>query len=212
MREKLNSNPMAQAGIVLVLLIAVGIFLMKGMGGEEEGEEAIPTEATVSVAGTEVSGTATAATPGEAVEGAIASATEGVTAGAGTSAVTSALPAPPLPKAVTSAYQSGKTIVLLVVHDGGIDDKLAEQAVEGVGSMPDTALFVVPVSQIARYAAITLAVDVNRVPALVVVRPKDLSEGSPEASVTYGLQTPQSVEQALRDATYDGPAVSYHPE
>jgi hypothetical protein len=211
MREKLNGNPMAQAGVVLLLLIAVGFFLLKGMGGEEEGEEAIPTEATVSVAGTEVSGTATGATPGEAVEGAIASAAEGV-AGAGTSAVTSSVPAPPLPKPVTSAYRAGKTVVLLVVHDGGIDDKLAKQAVEGVGSMPDTALFVVPVGQIARYAAITLGVDVNRVPALVVVRPKDLSEGSPEASVTYGLQTPQSVDQALRDATYDGPAVSYHPE
>lgn len=212
MREKLNSNPMAQAGVILLLLVAAGFFLLKGMGGGEEGEEAIPTEATVSVAGTEVSGTATGATPGEAVEGAIASAAEGVAAGTGTSAVTSAVPAPPLPKAVTSAYKAGKTVVLLVVHDGGIDDKLAKQAVAGVGSMPDTALFVVPVGEIARYAAITLGVDVNRVPALVVVRPKDLSEGSPEASVTYGLQTPQSVEQALRDATYDGPAVSYHPE
>jgi hypothetical protein len=211
MREKLNGNPMAQAGIVLVLLIAVGFLFLKGMGGEEEGEEAIPTEATVSVAGTEVSGTATGATAGEAVEGAIASAAEGV-ASASASAVGSSLPAPPLPKAVTSAYESGKIVLLLIVHDGGIDDKLAEQAVESAGSMPNTAIFVVPVGQIARYAAITLRVDVNRVPALVVMRPKELSEGSAEASVTYGLQTPQSVDQALRDATYDGPAVSYHPE
>jgi hypothetical protein len=208
MREKLNSNPMAQAGIILILLLGVGFFLLKGSGGEES-EEVPPTEATVSVAGTGVSGTATAETPGAAVEGAITAATEGVTSAS--SSVTS-LPAAPLPKAVTDAYDADKTVVLLIVHDGGIDDQLARKSVASLGSMSDVALFVVPVHQISRYAAITLGVDVNRVPALVVMRPKDLSEGSPQASVGYGLQSPQSVEQAVLDAGYDGPTTSYHPE
>ncbi|HEV7769845.1 MAG TPA: hypothetical protein VGO66_04185 [Solirubrobacterales bacterium] len=211
MREKLNGNPMAQAGVVLVLLIAVGFFLLKGMGGGEEGEEAAPTEATVAVEGTGVTGTATGATPGEAVEGAIEAAGEQVSSSAAT-AVASSVPAPPLPRDVTSAYESGKTVVLLVVRDGGIDDELAKDAVEGVRSVPDTAVFVIPVHEIARYAAITLGVEVDRVPALVVLRPKNLSEAGPEASISYGLQTSQSVEQAVRDARYNGPTASYHPE
>lgn len=210
MREKLNENPIAQVAVVLILIVAAGFMLLKAMGGEEEGGIA-PTEATVAVEGTGVTGTATGATPGEAVEGAIESAVEGV-AGESVSAVTSPVPAPPLPKPVRAAYAAGQTVVLLIVRDGGIDDRLAEQAVEGLSSVPDTAVFVVPVHQVARYAAITLGVDVNRVPALVVMRPRDLSGGTPEASVTYGFQTPQSVEQAVRDANYDGPTVSYHPE
>ena len=50
------------------------IFTQMGKGGEEE--EAAPTEATVSVEGTEASGTAVGATPGEAVEGAVEAALE----------------------------------------------------------------------------------------------------------------------------------------
>ncbi len=48
-------------------------------------------------------------------------------------------------------------------------------------------------------------------PALVVMRPKQLSDGTPQASVDYGFQTPQGVLQAVRDAAYDGREVTYHP-
>jgi hypothetical protein len=190
MREKLNSNPLAQVGVVLILLVAVGFMLMKGMGGKEEGAEA-PAEAPV---------TAEAGVPEEGVASTTAS------------AVTSPVPAPPLPKAVTTAYGANETVVLLIVRDGGIDDELVRRAVQEVESVADTAVFIVPAHGISRYAAITLGVDVNRVPALVVMRPKRLSGGIPEASIYYGFQTPQSVEQAVRDARYDGPVVSYHPE
>lgn len=190
MREKLNSNPMAQVGLVLVLLVAVGFMLMKSMGGEEEGE-AVPTEAPSGIE---------AEAPVEAV------------ASTPAASVTAPVPAPPLPKDVTAAYESGQTVVLLIVRDGGIDDELARDSVQALNSVPDTAVFIVPVREVARYAAITLGVDVNRVPALVVMRPKALSEAGPEAAVTYGFQTTQSVEQAVRDARYDGPTVSYHPE
>jgi hypothetical protein len=95
MREKLNKNPMAQVGLILVLLIAVGFMLTKGMGGgEEEGEEAVvPAEAPAVVTETGVP------IEGEAV-----------------SATTSAVPAPPLPRDVVSAYEEGKTVVLLIVR------------------------------------------------------------------------------------------------
>ena len=62
MREQLNSNPLVQAAVVGVLLLAVGIFVLtSGGGGEEESESAPspgPVVATVNGA------TATGSTPG----------------------------------------------------------------------------------------------------------------------------------------------------
>ena len=48
-------------------------------------------------------------------------------------------------------------------------------------------------------------------PALLVMRPRRLSGGVPQASVDYGFQTPQSVVQAVVDAGYKGPEATYHP-
>jgi hypothetical protein len=209
MREKLNENPKAQVALVAILVV-VGAFMFMKMSssGEEEGVEA-PTEATVAVAGTSAVGTATGATPGEAVEGAVESAIE--TAGETASAVPASVPTPPPPKPVAAAYDSGKTVVLLIVHDGGIDDKLVQQASAQLDSDPSVAFFEVPARRIADYAAITLGLDVNRVPALVVMRPKKLSGGTPQASVDYGFQTSENVRQAVRDAAYEGRELAYHP-
>jgi hypothetical protein len=211
-REKLNKDPKAQIVLIAVLAV-VGIFMFMKMsgGGEEEGEEA-PTAATVSVAGTDATGTAVGATPGEAVEGAVESALEAAAAGASASATASAIPLPPLPRPVAAAYDADKTVVLLIVHDGGIDDRLVAGAARRLEGEPGLALFVVPVKQIARYAAVTLGAEVKQVPALLVMRPRKLSGGSPEASVDYGFQTPQSVVQAVIDARYKGPEETYHPD
>lgn len=209
MREKLNENPKYQVGLIAILVV-VGTFMFMKMssGGEEEGAETAPTEATVAVAGTSAVGTATAATPGEAVEGAVESAIEGVSE---TGAAPTAVPTPPPPRPVAAAYDSGKTVVLLIVHDGGIDDKLVQQASSQLNSDPSVAFFEVPAKRIADYAAITLGVDVNRVPALVVMRPKKLSGGTPQATVDYGFQTSENVRQAVRDAAYEGRELTYHP-
>ena len=206
MRDKLNNNPMAQVGLVVLLILLAGYMLLGGgLGGGEETEEAPPTEATVSVAGT-------GATPGEAVEGAVASALEAAGSETGGSSVTASIPAPPLPAPVAHAYDADKTVVLLVVRDGGIDDPLVADSVERLSGDSDVVTFVVPVRQVARYGAITLGVDIQQVPALVVMRPRRLSEGTPQASVDYGFQSAQSVEQAVRDAAYDGPEGAYHPD
>jgi len=212
-REKINSDPRYQVGIVLLLVLAAGYMLLGGGlgGGGEESEEAAPTEATVSVAGTGATGTATGATPGEAVEGAVASALESVSSEAAAGSVTASIPAPPLPKPVARAYDAGKTVVLLVVRDGGIDDGLVAASTKQVADESDVALFVAPVKQIAHYGAITLGVDVTQVPALIVMRPKRLSDGTPQASVDYGFQSAQSIDQAIRDASYKGPEATYNP-
>lgn len=207
MRDALNNNPVVQAAVVAVLLVGAAIFLLLPGGGEEE-EGA--TEATVHVAGTEISGTATGATPGEAVEGAIESATAGAP-GAPVVPGRLAAAAPPLPAPVLDAWMSDRTLVLLFVHNDGIDDRLVRNATRAVADFPNTSFFVVPARKISRYAAIAEGVGVERVPALVAVGPKRLQEGVPTASVSYGFQNPASVRQAVIDAGYEGPTIDYHP-
>jgi hypothetical protein len=196
MREKLNENPMAQAALIGVLLVAAALMLLKPFGGGGESEESAGAEApAVSTEETAVEGT-TAAVPG-----AVPAAT----------AATAPLPPRPLPAQFLRAYDSGRTVVLLVVDDGGIDDRLVARSTSRLAAMPGVATFIVPASKIARYASITDGVGVNRVPALLVVRPKRLSHGQPTASVSYGFQGPQSVVQAVVDARYQGRTLSYHP-
>jgi hypothetical protein len=209
MREALNSNPLAQLAVVGVLIVAVGYFLLSSSGGGGEEETAGGTEATVSVAGTEASGTATAASPGEAVEGAIEAAEQ--SAGGSLSSVDTAVVARRLPRPVLEAWRSNRTLVLLFVRDGGIDDRLVETATDGLAGFRDAAVFVIPAARISRYAAIAEGAGVDRVPALVVVAPKHLKQTLPTASVSYGFQSPQSVAQAVIDAGYEGPTVDYHP-
>jgi hypothetical protein len=112
---------------------------------------------------------------------------------------------------VTSAYKAGDTVVLLFVRDGGIDDRHVADAVDSLGSMPRVVTFVVPASKIADYAAIAQGADVSRVPALVVLSPKGVDAGIPQASVHYGYQSFESVEQAVVDAGYHGHTLPYHP-
>ena len=70
--------------------------------------------------------------------------------------IAASIPTPPLPAPVAAAYDAGKTVVLLVVHDGGIDDRLvAAASARRLRRVPGVAVFVVPAKQIARYAAIT---------------------------------------------------------
>jgi hypothetical protein len=207
MREKLNSSPIAQAGLVVVL-IAVGAFMLLKPGGGEEGSE---ESASGGVVATVNGATATGATAGEAVEGAVESLEEGGSIAPESGEMPTSVPAPPPPRPVTDAYEAGKTVVLLIVHDGGIDDALTGEATAQLAGVEDSSLFVVPARQVARYAAITVGLDLNRVPALVVMRPKRLSDGIPQATVDYGFQTAQSVLQDVRDASYNGPEATYHP-
>ncbi len=190
MREKLNSNPIAQAALLGVLLLAAGFFVLSSMGGgskEEEGAASSSAESIVAtVAASE--GSATAPPPGALADA-----------------------APPPPAKVTAAFASNRTVVLLFVRNGGIDDRLVAGAAHSLGALPDVSTFVVPANRIARYAAIAQGVDVNRVPALVVLRPKRLDHGIPTASVIYGFQSPQSVVQAVIDAGYKGRTLDYHP-
>lgn len=193
MREKLNENPLMQVALIGVLLLVAGVFVMSSMGGKGGEEEA--AESTTASATTEPATEAPAGLPA-----ALAMVSQA-----------SARSAKPLPHDVLAAWNDNKTVVLLFVHDGGIDDKLVKDATGRLTSLPEAATFVIPASKISRYAAITEGVGVNRVPALVVVRPKHLHQTIPTASVSYGFQSGQSIVQAVIDAGYKGPTLDYHP-
>jgi hypothetical protein len=208
-REKLNENPIAQVALVAILVVVGAYMFISSSSGGEEEESAAPTEATVAVAGTSAVGTATGATPGEAVEGAVEGAIE--SAGETASAPPASVPTPSPPKRLVDAYEANKTVALLIVHKGSIDSALSARASLLLAPFHDVLLFIVPAKQIARYAAITVGLEVNRVPALVVMKPKHLSDGTPQATVDYGVQTPQSVLQAVLDANYHGRELTYHP-
>jgi hypothetical protein len=208
MRDKLNDNPKAQVAVVAVLLVAAAIFVTSSMGGGGEESESTTTSAESTTTSAEVATpegsaavTATVTTTGIPVEGASASIAE-----------VPQVPAPPLPQALKRAFAKNRTVVLLIAKKGGVDDGLATvAAISGLASMKGVSMFVVPVDRVARYAAITQGVELNRVPALVVLRPKKLDNGSPTASVSYGYQSPQSVVQAVVDARYRGQTLDYHP-
>jgi hypothetical protein len=189
-REKLNESRAAQIGLVAVLVIAVAVIFLKpggGGGGETEAEAPVVTGETA---------IPTAATTG----------------GTGMGELPTAVPAVPgPPRPFVKAYDAGETVALLVVHDGGIDDAYTAAALKKVASIEDVATFVVPAKQISRYASVTIGLDVNQLPALIVLRPKQLSHGVPQATVSYGYQTPESIYVSVLDATYNGPEVTYHP-
>ena len=193
MREQLNNNPLVQMGAVAALLLVAAIFLLTSMGGggEEEGESGSSSIATTEEA---------APSPGEAPP---PEATPD--AGAPT------LATQPLPQPVMDAWNANQTVALLFVHDGGIDDDLVKLAGSRLSGMPGVTTFTVPASQISHYASITQSVDVDRVPALVVVGPKKLDQAVPTASVSYGFRDGDSIEQAVIDAGYKGPTLEYHP-
>lgn len=197
MREKLNENPLMQAAVIGVLLIATAFFVMSSMGGGEE-EAASGEEAPV--------GVSIEATPESSAA-----------AGSVGAAPVPALPpdaaaaAPPPPAAVVEAFNANQIVALLFVRKGGIDDRLVKDSAERLRSLRDVAFFVVPAGRISRYAAIAQGVAVDRVPALVVLRPKRLADGVPAASVGYGFRSAQSIVQAVVDAGYKGRTLDYHP-
>jgi hypothetical protein len=202
MRDKLNSNPLAQAALVGVLLLVAGFFVMSTMGRGGSEEKTSPETASTTVTTPEGTATVTA----EVTPTAEASTVTEVPAGA------LADTAPPPPPPVREAFEANQIVVLLFVRNGGIDDRMVAAAVRQLEALDSqVASFVVPADQISHYAAITEGVDVDRVPALVVVRPKKLDHGNPSASVSYGYQSPQSVVQAVIDAGYKGPTLDYHP-
>jgi hypothetical protein len=105
---------------------------------------------------------------------------------------------------VIDSWRDGKAVVLLLVRNHGIDDRLVSASVRGLSGASNLAIFVVHANKIARYSRITQGVGVSQVPALLIIRPRRVSGSVPEAQVAYGFRDSQTVVQYVHDALYSG--------
>ena len=223
MRKALNDNPVVQVVFIGILVLIVGfLFMTRVAGGGGSSDEVPPAADPAAASDAAIGGEASApAAPTTVTPEAGAAAAPVDPAAAGVAVVpatpeTGFVAGPGLPAKVADAYDAGKTIVLLIVHEGGTDDRKVRAGVESAQTKgSDVALSVVPARGIARYSRITQGVEVERVPALIVIRPKNLApKGAlPEATVSYGYRGPESIKQAVRDANYAGRRdIPYYPE
>jgi hypothetical protein len=210
-RKALNDNPVAQIGVLAALAVIVAFLLLtrmsQGGGSDPPADAAADPAATAPAAGATASGVAPAA---PAAAGTAPAPVPGPATG---EPVGEFAAGPGLPRPVVDAYRDGKAVVLFVFRHRGLDDSAVRRSVEGLRSRSDLAVFVTHAARISRYARIAAGVNVNRVPALIVVRPRRLTTGTPTASVSYGFRGPDSVDQAVRDALYKGPTnLPYYPK
>ena len=209
MRKALNSNPVVQIAVVGVLVVVVGLFFMMNMK-----KKSPPHPATTSASGT----SASTATPGTTTPVTVGGSSSGTSAPSAPSAPAAALPpstgtvtpdalvpGPGLPRDVVASWKRGDAIVLLIVRNAGIDDRMVRSSVKSLSLDSHVSVFVAKAKNVARYSRITQGVGVDQVPALVVVRPRSDSGPVPEAQVSYGFRNSQSVVQAVHDALYKGP-------
>ena len=213
MRRAINENPVVQAALIGILVIVGGLMLLMRMGGSDEPA----AEAPVAAAPATDSAAAAPAAGAPATDPTAAAPATGTPAPAG--AAPAGAPGtfkagPGLPEEIVAAYDAGDAVVVLVVNERGIDDRRLKTMVQTLKSNPGAAVFVVDVRDVADYSRITEGVDLDRTPALVVLRPKALTEGSmPSAVVSYGFRGEASVQQALEDALYKGPEdLPYYPK
>jgi hypothetical protein len=206
MREAINNNPIVQVAVLGGLALVVGLFLLMNMKGGSSSSSSSSSPSNQS------SAASTPATPGAGTSGALPGSSAG-TAGtapatppttSGTVNPAALVPGRGLPKPVISAWKSGDTVVLLIVRQGGIDDRLTRNSVHLLSGDSSVSVFVTRANKVARYSRITQGVGVTQAPALVVVRPKRLSGSAPEAQVEYGFRDAQGVVQAVHDAVYSG--------
>ena len=219
MRKALNDNPVAQIAILGVLGVLVAFLLITRVMHKSGGSSTTPAATAPTTTAPTATTSPTDATSGAPALAPAPSATAPPSAGAvGPAGSSGGVPSklvagPGLPKPVAAAYTRGKAIVLFVFRHHGIDDVAVRTSVDQLRGRPDLAVFVTHAANIARYARITEGVDVNRVPALIVVRPRRLARGAPTATVSYGFRGADSVEQAVRDALYQGPTnLPYYPK
>ncbi len=219
MRRLTNENKVVRGALIGALVLAFGFLLYSRVlsGNDEPAPPATApvTSGTASEAGSPpvtVPSTAGAPAPPAGAAPALPESTPPVPPEAGGLPPGALAPGKGLPAPVLKAHAGGKTVALLVIKRRGIDDRRVRGAVESIARREDAAVFIVRAKNIARYSRITLGVNVTRVPALVVVSPRDVARKVPRASVSYGFRGTQSAIQAVRDALYEGRNVPYFPE
>jgi hypothetical protein len=228
MRKALNDNPVVTVIVIGVLGIGVAFLLISSMSSSSSSSSsttptssasttptAAPTATAPSTAAPSTTTPSTAPTdPSTAAIDPTTGAPVTPTAGPAPAAAVGAFVAGPgLPAPVVKAYKSGDAVALLVVKKNGIDDAAVKVGYPIVTAIPHVAAFETLATHVARYARIAEGVNLDRVPALVVIRPKSLTgSGPPQATVTYGFTGPVQLAQAVFDSLYKGAEnLPYHP-
>jgi hypothetical protein len=216
-RKAINENPLVQVAVLGALAVIVGFMLLTRLSGDSSSSSAPAPDASAATTPTATTSSSSASTSPATVTPSTA-APSTATGTAPPRAPVASVPAgklvagPGLPKPVANAYADGKTIVLLVFRRHGIDDAEVREDVEKLRGNPGLAVFVIHATQISEFSRIAEGVNADRVPALIVVKPKRLSHGTPTASIDYGFRSADSVQQAIRDALYKGRTnLPYYP-
>jgi hypothetical protein len=207
MRKALNSNPLVQVGAIALLGVIVAFLMLTRLKGDEPppaepapGADVASIAGAAPVAGTDIAPDASAAPTDPATPGAAASSAGEFTAGPG------------LPDEVVKAYEGGDSVVVLITRQGAIDGKKLRAIAERLRGDGNVSLFHAYARDVAEYSRITQGVELDRVPALIVLSPKEVSgDGPPVATLSYGFRGYESVRQAVDDAAYEGKELSYHP-
>jgi hypothetical protein len=208
MRDAINNNPKVQLGVIAALVLLTAVVVLPSMMGHKGSGSSGTTTNTVSAQATtpngsvDVTAQTTQPVPG-ATSAAVPGAT-GVVPPAATVNPEALVPGPGLPAPLIDAWKQGKAVVLLVVRNHGIDDRMVSRSVRSLSSDSQLSVFVVHANRVARYSRITQGVGVSQVPALVIVRPRKVSGSVPEAQVAYGFRDSQTVVQYVHDALYSG--------
>jgi hypothetical protein len=201
MRQAIHSSPVVQIAVIGVLVVVVGLFMMMNMKKGSSGS----TAATPAAPGTSAGGTAAPApAPVAGTAGTAVPSSPSPSVGSGTVTPDALIPGPGLPKNVVATWKRGDAIALLIVRGSGIDDRMVRSSVASLSGDAGVAVFIAHAKDVARYSRITQGVGVARVPALVVIHPRKQSGAVPQAEVSYGFRSSQSVVQAVHDALYTG--------
>jgi hypothetical protein len=207
MRERLNDNPVMTAALVAIVGVVIAfVFLTRMSGSSAESTPAATATTTPATGAVAPAATPTTPTPVETTPVVAPSGSVSPTPAGGTAKFVAG---PGLPKAIVKAYNGDKIVVLLVFKRNGIDDTAVRHYVDKLSAKnQDAAIFQTSAKHITKYSRIVVGVDVSQVPAIVVLEPnrghinKDVS---PQATVNYGFHGFGSIEQAIRNAQYNGP-------
>lgn len=201
MRQALNNNPVVQVAVLGGLALIVALFFMMNMKKGSSGSASTASSAATAPA---ISSPAPSGSTDSAASGTPTAPPATGSPSTGSVSASALVPGPGLPAPVVKAWKHGDAVVLLVVRQGGIDDRLVRNSARSLSADSGVSLFVTKANQVARYSRITQGVGVSQAPALVVVRPKRVSGAVPEAQVFYGFRDSQGVVQAVHDAVYSG--------
>ena len=215
MRKALNENPMVQLAVLGVGGILLAILLISSLsGGGSSSSETAADDPAATATPAPAPATADPATATPAPDATATATPETTTTAppADSGSADGLLPSAGLPEDVLVAYAKNQAIALLVIDPKAVSDKQVAQYSDVLKSRKDVEYFEVKSKDIADYARITQGVSISRTPSLIVIRPRDKTEGAPTAVVVEGFRDADSIETALEDALYSGPDEPSYPE